>query len=350
MQNKTYFFLFFTLITVFLLCSCENQESNLPPMEASYFDLLGIQETEIESIEIMYEANATGNDTPEIQLTQVEPSDRIYQELIQVLQKVKQTYNSALDWNEIKPRYKKGNVQLRFYSGNQEYTLPVLDVYAKQTSKPHPASWVIYQDSYVYTANVEAIWNEDLYQGLALYLEKEAKPYIEETSVMKIKVPEYYGITQNANSWDYDCNYETLFSNSQYIFRGKIHSASVTEGYDVEIMESYKGEWKDGYRFVYKDGTGYNVETNEYYALVNETERCLNPESEYIFFMKQHPFSTKGEKNDDLEYVYLTDRQCGICEVIDDTVWPIFNAKPDTSWFIGQPVDEIKALSQKSQS
>ena len=59
--------------------------------------------------------------------------------------------------------------------------------------------------------------------------------------------------------------------------------------------------------------------------------------------MKKNWMVKPSQLKEGYEAVFLTDRQCGVCQVIDDQVWPIFNALPGTSWYTGQSLEEIRA-------
>lgn len=334
-----------SVISVFL-CLCifvggcffqdsEEKMEKVLPDNTSYFDLLGISVGNIEKIEVLYMSKQEENYEKRLE---IDPNDVLYTGIIETLEKLKLTKDDTLDWIQIKDRYVFGCVQLVFVADGNEYLLPVLDVYQKETSKPHPISWAIYGDSTVYNIDYSECWSEKEFQGIALYLAKCLDLYIADSNA--VNIPAYYGINQNAYSWLFDCNLSNIYSYSDFVFRGRVLDASYENGYKVKVIESYKGDWENGYVFSYKDGTGFK-ENGVYNALVNETDRPLNSESEYIFFMKQHPFAENFDQKEGMEYVYLSDRQCGICEIIDNQVWPIFNAIPKTSWYVGQTVEEL---------
>lgn len=341
-RQYIYLMLIASILIAALLIDCsrnQNPAQEEPPAEASYFDLLGISKDEIQSIEIWY---GTSLEEEKELLTEISQDDPLYEELLDTLQQVQLTYAPNRTWSEMKNHYQYGNAQLVFDSGDQKYELPVLDIYEKQMGKPHPESWAVYQDTFVYTANAEELWDSKLYQGLALYIERAAAPYAAGAGLTKIEVPPYYGIAQNAHTWSFDCNYHTMFTKSDYIFRGKILSASWADGYEVEVIECYQGDCQSGDQISYRDGTGYDAASSTYYALVNESERALSADGEYLFFLQKSPFDSSS--------LYLTDRQCGVAEILDGQVWPIFNAKPGTSWFVGQTLDEVKAEVSQQDS
>ena len=347
MENKFKFFVgaILAICVISYVCSLDDhKEVNTHdlPENTSYFNLMGISIEEIDKIEVSYQSiNSDLYDGCEKKLV-LTNEDALYTEVIGVLQKLKLSLNRTLNWEKMKSRYVMGSIQLSYWSNGKKYQLPVLDIYEKQSSKPYPVTWVIYEDSVVYNVDYSECWAKNEYQGVALYFTRYFEPLLREDNSMGIKIPAYYGMVQNAHSWLYDCNYSTIFSYSDYVFRGKVLEANYESGYKVKVLESYKGQWEEGYVFSYQDGTGYK-ENGVYYALINETERPLNSKSEYIFFMKKHPLEEKFEKKQGVEYVYLSDRQCGVCEIIDNRVWPIFNALPETSWYIGQTLEEIEA-------
>lgn len=325
------------IMMTFLLTGCTQPESKLP-QEASYFDLLGLAPEEIDSIAVMYQPSGLlTEEIPAQKVAELTPADSLYKEVLSVLGNASLTLQPELDWRKLESHMIPGNTQLVFYADGKTYSLPVLDVFQKQRSKPNPESWVICGESAVYKAGIDTLWDSKEYMGLALYLDRCAQPYLQESTLPRITIPPYYGLVQNAASWNYDCDYESLFTKSDYIFKGKIFEADSV--YRVEVISSYKGSWKDGDIISYQDGTGFCGENGSYFALVNESDRALRPGREYVFFMQKNPYAAVADPS--LEPVFLTDRQCGVCEVIQDQVWPIFNALPGTSWFTGQSLEEL---------
>lgn len=344
MKKRYMLWILLVVINMILLVACRaERDRNVEPIQqASYFELLGVDGDEIEKIILSYQP---GNLEPGVNsqtVMQLEENDPLFAEIISNFGKMQLSLNGEIYWEDMKERYTLGNTQVTFISRDEEYHLPLLDVYQKQISKPYPVSWAVYQDSYIYTIDFSKCWEEKKYQGAALYLSELIKEKVIDSGLTRINIPLYYGLSQNAGSWNYDCNEATIFENSDYIFKGKVLENEVYSGYQIEVLDCYKGEWEKGYVFRYQDGTGYDKENGIYYALVNETERPLMQENEYIFFMSKNWMVNTEQIAAGYEAVFLTDRQCGACQIIDGRVWPIFNALPGTSWFTGQTVEEVR--------
>ncbi|MCI8632383.1 MAG: hypothetical protein HFE64_02740 [Lachnospiraceae bacterium] len=339
-------FLVLYIFACLILVSCQPNAAGAPLQQTTYFELLGIEPEAIEEAWLIYQPTGVQPEAEKKELVCYGREDRELEELLALLQQVELTLQEQLDWQILQPRYILGNTQLVLYAEGERYCLPVLDVFEKSIEKPHPISWAVWQESAVYRVNIEKLWEQKLYLGLALYLDRLAEPFLTEKEAVRIEVPSYYGDRINAASWNFDCRFDTMFEKSKWIFHGQILEADLYEGYQVQVLESYKGNWEEGYCFGYQDGTGMDFELNRYEALVNESDRALRPGHEYIFFMRQYPNAEKLVPPEGIEPVCLTDRQCGVCEIIDGRVWPIFNAKPGTSWFTGQTIEEIRQMCQ----
>ncbi len=330
------------VVSIFVGCRIERKTNPKPIQKASYFELLGVDGDEIEKIILSYQPESLEPGVDSQTIMQLDDEDPLFAEIISNFGKMQLSLNEEIYWEDIKERYTLGNTQVTFFSGDEKYQLPLMDVYQKQSSKPYPVSWAVYQDSYIYTIDFSQCWEEKEYQGAALYLNRLTEAEIKANGLIGIDIPLYYGLAQNAGSWNYDCNASSIFEKSDYIFKGKVLENEVYSGYQIEVLDCYKGEWEKGYVFHYQDGTGYDKENAIYYALVNETERPLMPKNEYIFFMKSNWLTENLVEEQGYENVFLTDRQCGVCQIIDGKVWPIFNALPGTSWYTGQSVKEIR--------
>lgn len=345
MKNRNMLWFLLLVISVVLLVACRaERDTNVEPVhQASYFELLGIDKDEIDKIIFVYQPERVDSSIDSQTIMQLNPDDSLFDEIISNFDKMKLTLDENQNWDEMKARYTLGYTQLIFEVDNTEYRLPILDVYEKQLSKPDPVSWAVYQDSFIYTIDFTQCWSKKEYQGVALYLNRLVKDQIAENELPEINTPLYYGLVQNSASWNYDCNASTIFEKSDYIFKGRVLENDLYSGYQIKVLDCYKGGWDTGYVFRYQDGTGYDKEKKVYHALVNETERPLVPDNEYIFFMKKNWMVKPSQLKEGYEAVFLTDRQCGVCQIIDDQVWPIFNALPGTSWYTGQSVEEIRA-------
>lgn len=349
MKNKIQYLALILIILLF--CTACNQKQDEaqkkePPKQTTYLELLGIGPEEVEEIRLIYQPTGVRPDIEEKGVACWNRDDEKLLEVLNLLQQVELTLQENRDWQTLKPHYILGNTQLVLQADGESYCLPVLDIFEKGMGKPHPISWAIWQEEAVYAVNVEKLWDEGMYMGLALYFDRLAKPFLAEHDAIQIEIPPYYGGGINAASWYFDCTFYQMFDKSEFIFRGRILQADEKFGYQVEVLESYKGEWEPGYYFWYNDGTGLDAVNKRYDALVNESDHALHLGPEYIFFMKEYYNADKFERQEGVELVHLTDRQCGVCEIIDGTVWPIFNAKPGTSWFKGQTVEEIAAMCE----
>lgn len=340
--NTLWILMIVIVVGFFVGCRDERKANSKPIQQVSYFELLGVDGDEIDKIILDYQPENLEPGVESQTIMQLDDEDPLFAEIISNFEKMELSLDEDLYWKDIKERYTLGNTQVTFISGDEEYHLPLLDVYQKQISKPYPVSWAIYQDSYIYTVDFSNCWEEKEYQGVALYLNRLIEERILDKGVPRVVIPLYYGLTQNAGSWNYECNVSTIFDTSDYIFKGRVLENNVHSGYQIEVLECYKGEWEKGYVFRYRDGTGFDEAKGVYHALVNETERPLMPENEYIFFMSKNWMVNSEQITAGYEAAFLTDRQCGVCQIIDGRVWPIFNALPGTSWFTGQTVEEVR--------